>query len=122
MTTIHANNPRDAIRRLETLVLMAGVDLPERAIREQIGSAIHLIVDQSHFADGTRKVSSIMSVEGVEGPNAVPVTNEIFRFDHEGLDKQGSVGGQHVPTGVLPSFVDKLKERGFDIRKSLFTK
>lgn len=118
MTTAHSNNPRDLLSRLETMVLMAGLDLPVKAIREQITAGIDLIVHISRMADGSRKVISIGEVMGMEGD--VIVTQELFKFDYEGTDEQGKVKGQFVATGTYPSFVDKLKVNGVVLTPSIF--
>ena len=118
LTTLHANTPRDALRRLETLVLMAGMDLPARAIREQIASAIHLIIQQDRLRDGTRKVTSITEITGMEGD--VFTMQEIFRFEEKGTDESGNVRGHHRATGSVPKFVSKLKAHGVNVDFSLF--
>ncbi len=115
LTTVHANSPRDALSRLETLVLMAGFDLPLRAIREQITSAIALIVHISRMKDGTRKVRAITEVTGME--TDVITTQEIFEFEPQGLDENGKVLGRHKASGVVPTFIDEMQSAGvpFDI-------
>jgi pilus assembly protein CpaF len=118
LTTGHANTPRDVLSRIETMVLMAGMDLPVRAIREQIVSAIDLIVQTSRFKDGSRKVTHITEVQGLEGDK--PVLQDIFLFKKEGLDHQGKVSGKHVATGIRPKFVDKLKSSGINLPDDIF--
>jgi pilus assembly protein CpaF len=118
LTTLHANSPRDAISRLETLVLMAGLDLPLRSVREQIASAIDLIVQQSRIRDGSRKVVSITEVVGMEGDTIV--LNEIFHFKETGMDSDGVVHGDLSPTGLRPMFIGRLEEAGFSLPPTIF--
>ena len=119
MTTVHANNPREAVSRLETLCLMAGMDLPARAIREQVASAVHLIVQISRYSDGTRKISSVTEVVGMQG-EAVTL-QEIFRFKEEGFDKNRKVIGQFQAMGMIPTFIQKFEQRGITVPRTLFT-
>jgi pilus assembly protein CpaF len=118
LTTVHANSPRDVISRLETLVLMAGMDLPSRAIREQIASAVDVIVQISRMSDGSRKVTSITEVVGLEG--AQIVMQEIFAFSQTGIDGDGKVIGRHRPTGSVPTFFEQLKARGLKLDPVIF--
>jgi pilus assembly protein CpaF len=119
MTTIHANSPRDALARMETMVLMAGIELPSRAIREQIVSAVQLIVHIRRFEDGIRRVESVVEITGLEG--LVPQTQEIFKFERRG--KKGKVlEGDFVATGIVPRFVEELHGRGLDVPMTLFRK
>jgi len=110
LTTGHANSPRDMLARLETMVLMAGMDLPIRAIREQTSSAIDLIVQQSRLRDGSRKITYITEVLGMEGD--IIVLQDIFRFEQTGVDKGGKVQGAFRATGIRPHFMDKLSAAG----------
>jgi len=119
MTTVHANNPREAVSRLETLCLMAGMDLPAKAIREQIASAVHLIVQISRFSDGSRKIAYITEVVGMQGD--VVTLNEIFRFKEEGFDKNRKVIGQFQACGMIPTFIEKFEQRGVTVPRNLFT-
>jgi pilus assembly protein CpaF len=119
LTTIHANNPRDTISRLETLVLMAGVDLPLSVVRKQIASAIDLIVQQARLRDGTRKVINITEVQETDGN--VMIMQDVFKFVEEG-EEDGKVIGQFEPTGVRPKFDPRLKVHGFDMPASMFFK
>lgn len=119
LTTGHANAPRDMLSRLETMVLMAGMDLPIRAIREQISSAIDVIVQQSRLRDGSRKITHITEVLGMEGE--VIVLQDIFRFDQTGIDKQGKVQGYFRATGIRPHFIDKLSAAGQNLPEDLFS-
>jgi pilus assembly protein CpaF len=111
ISTVHCNSPRDALSRLETMVLMSGVDLPNRAIREQVSSAIDLIVHLHRFRDGSRKVTQVTEVIGMEGD--IITTADIYSFDYSaGHDEQGKVLGRLRPTGVRPGFTDRLVEAG----------
>jgi pilus assembly protein CpaF len=118
LTTIHANTPRDALARLETMVLMAGLDLPVRAIREQVGSAVHLICQISRFSDGSRKVSKITEVSGLEGDRIT--LQDIFEFVQTGVDENGKVLGKVRPTGVVPTFIEDIATRGVVMDRSMF--
>jgi pilus assembly protein CpaF len=117
MTTLHSNSPRDTMARLETMVLMAGMDLPHRAIREQIASAIDLVVHQDRMRDGTRKVTSISEVQGMEGD--VITMSEIFRFEQTGIEN-GKVIGRLRPTGLRPKFMYKIQESGIMLPPTIF--
>lgn len=118
LTTIHANSPRDCISRVEVLVLMSGMDLPVRAIREQISSAVNIIVQQTRFACGSRKVTSIAEVTGIEGD--VVQLAEIFKFKQTGYDINGKVTGHFTSTGVVPEFYEGLRARGIEVDMSIF--
>ncbi|HSQ61401.1 MAG TPA: CpaF family protein [Acidobacteriota bacterium] len=113
LSTIHANSSRDALHRLENLVLMAGLALPDRAIREQVASALQLIVHVSRVADGTRKVLSIQEIVGMEGP--VVTMQEIFRYHRTGLADDGTVKGYYESTGVVPHVSDRIELAGVDL-------
>jgi pilus assembly protein CpaF len=114
ITTVHSNGPRDSISRMETMVLMAGVDLPQRAIREQLASAINLIVHQSRLKDGTRRITHISEVTGMEGD--IITLQDIFMFDFRaGLDEHGSYRGELRSTGLRPQFLESLADRGVHI-------
>lgn len=117
LTTTHANNPRECISRLETLVMMAGMDLPQRAIREQIASAVDLVVQQSRFRDGSRKIDSITEIQGMEEDKVL--RSELFTFEREGMD-DGEVVGDLKPTGVRPSFYTRFEEEGIELPRDLF--
>jgi pilus assembly protein CpaF len=119
LTTIHANSPRDALARLETMILMAGANLPDRAMREQISSALDLIIQVTRLADGTRKITSIVEVTGMEGP--VTATQEIFRYRRRGISPEGQVIGDFETTGVRPQFMERLKVAGVEISNDLFS-
>jgi len=118
LTTVHANTPRDAISRLETLVLMAGMDMPIKIVREQIASAVDLIVQQSRLPDGSRKVTYITEVVGMEGDTVV--MTDVFKFEQSGTDSNGKVIGQLVPTGIRPLFMKRLEEAGFSLGAKVF--
>jgi pilus assembly protein CpaF len=117
MTTVHANSPRDALHRLETMVLMAGYDLPLRAIREQIASALDLIVQLERMRDGTRRVVSVTEIQGMEGD--VIVSQEIFKFEQAG-QKDGKIIGKLKPIGIRPKFTEKLESVGIFLAPSIF--
>lgn len=120
LTTLHANSPRDAIARLETLVLMSGLDLPVRSIREQIASAIDVIVQQSRFADGSRKITKVTEVAGMEGDTVV--MTDVFEFAQSGVAPNGSIIGEFRPTGIRPLFMTKLERAGFHLSAQVFMK
>ncbi len=120
LTTAHANSPRDCISRLEVMVMMAGMDLPSIAIREQIASAVNMIVQQTRFSCGQRKITSISEVTGVEGGRVQLA--EIFRFQQTGYDENGRVQGRFEPTGLVPEFYEKMRSRGEHIDLSIFEK
>lgn len=117
LTTLHSNSPRDTIARLEVMCLMSGMDLPVRAIREQIASAVDLICHQDRMRDGTRKVTKITEVQGMEGDTVV--LSDIFEFEQTGVEA-GKVIGRIRPTGLRPKFVDKLEQAGIHLPPSVF--
>ncbi|MBA3406161.1 MAG: CpaF family protein [Gemmatimonadaceae bacterium] len=119
MTTIHANTPRDALSRLETMILMAGANLPDRAMREQISSALDLIIQVSRLADGTRKIVSIVEITGMEGP--VTATQEIYHFRRQGIAPDGKVMGHFEATGVRPVFMERLAIAGIELPMEMFS-
>lgn len=118
LATGHSNSPRDMISRLETMVLMAGLDLPVKAIREQIAGAIDVIIQQSRLKDGSRKITNITEVQGMEGD--VIVLQDIFTFRQTGVDERGKIAGKLVPTGVRPRFYERLETSGIHIPASVF--
>jgi pilus assembly protein CpaF len=118
LATGHSNSPRDMISRLETMVLMAGIDLPIKAIREQISGAIDVIIQQSRLKDGSRKITNITEVQGMEGD--VIVLQDIFTFKQEGISPDGKVIGHLQPTGVRPKFYERLESSGIPIPASVF--
>lgn len=117
LTTGHANTPRDMLSRIETMVLMSGMNLPIKAIRDQAASAIDLIIQQSRLMDGSRRITHITEVQGMEGD--VIILQDIFRFEQKGVDNKGKVKGEFIPTGIMPKFVQKLKEKGINIPPEL---
>lgn len=119
MTTTHANSPRECIARLETLCMMSGMELPQRAIREQISSAIHLIVQISRLSDGSRKVISITEVCGMQGDTVT--LQEIFRFKETGFDKNRRIIGTYQAMGMIPTFIEKLEQKGVIIPREIFS-
>ncbi|HEX8538683.1 MAG TPA: ATPase, T2SS/T4P/T4SS family [Cystobacter sp.] len=118
LTTLHANTPRDAIARLETMVLMSGMELPVKAIREQIASAVHLIVQQTRFSDGTRKICYITEIAGMEVD--IVTLQDIFYFKQEGFTEDGKVRGRYVASGFVPKFYDDLQRKGIPVNMSIF--
>ena len=113
LTTAHANTPRDALRRMETMVLMAGFELPVRAIREQVASAIDLIIQQSRIKDGSRKITYITEIQGMEGDTIT--TQDLFKYEHERMDENGKSVGRFVSSGLQPAFLDKFTVNGVEI-------
>ena len=118
LTTVHANAPRDTLARLEVMVLMAGMDLPVAAIRQQIASAIDLIVQQQRMSDGTRKITYISEVTGME--NGVIQLQDLFLFKQHGYDDNHKIRGEFAPTGRIPEFYEDLAARGIDVDRSVF--
>jgi pilus assembly protein CpaF len=112
LTTVHANTPRDALSRIETLVLMAGLELPLRAIAQQISNAINIIIQTSRMRDGSRKVMAISEVVGMEGD--VITMQDIIKFEERGVDPEGKVRGEFVFTGVQPACIKRFEELGVD--------
>jgi pilus assembly protein CpaF len=119
LCTVHANTPRDALSRLETMVLMAGMDLPARAIREQIASSLDLIVHISRLRDGTRRITHVTEVTGMEGQ--VVTLQDVFTFDYAaGMDDEGRFRGHARPTGIRPMFTERLADVGIAVPVELF--
>ena len=119
LTTVHANSPRDVVSRLETMVLMSGMELPSRAIREQIASAVDIIIHESRLADGSRKVTAITEVTGMEGQQIV--MQDLFTFRQTGVDDKGRITGEFKPTGAMPTFFDTLRSRGISLDPRIFS-
>lgn len=119
LTTVHANSPRDALSRLETLSLMSGLDMPLRVIREQIASAIDVIVHQSRLKDGTRKITNVTEVAGMEG-NTIVMT-DIFKIEQTGIDAKGKILAELKPTGIRPMFIERLEASGFKLGADVFS-
>lgn len=118
LTTIHANSPRDALARIETMVLMAGMDLPVRAIREQVASGLHLIVHLSRFSDGTRKLTNITEVLGMESDTIT--LQDLFFFEEQGFDEEGRVKGTYRPSGIVPAAMSRFQARGISFPMDIF--
>jgi pilus assembly protein CpaF len=119
LTTVHANSPRDVISRLETMVLMSGVELPSRAIREQVASAVQIIVQEARLSDGSRKITAISEITGMEGQQIV--MQDLFVFRQTGVDAQGHIQGSLVPTGAMPTFFDSFAQHGIPFNPQLFS-
>ncbi len=118
LTTVHANSPRDVIARLETMTLMSGVELPARAIREQIAAAVQLVIQTARLSDGSRKATQITEIVGMEGDRIT--MQDLFTFNQTGLDSQGHVLGRFAPTGSVPTFADEIKIRGMTCDLNIF--
>jgi pilus assembly protein CpaF len=118
LTTVHANTPRDALSRVETMVAMAGLDMPQRSVRNQIASAINVVIQLSRLSDGRRKLVSLQEITGMEGE--IVTMQEIFTFERHGIDADKNVLGEIVPTGVRPKFAEKLKLSGYPLAANLF--
>lgn len=118
LSTAHTNSPRDTLSRLETMALMAGTELPSRAIREQIASAIHLIIHQNRLRDGSRKITHVTEVQGMEGE--VIILQDVFLFEQHGVDPHGRVIGEHRATGLRPRFMDRLLQQGVELPPDIF--
>jgi pilus assembly protein CpaF len=118
LTTVHANTPRDALARIETMIAMGATNLPERAMRQQIASAIQLVVQQSRMSDGTRKVTSISEITGMEGD--IITMQEIFVFEKAGVTQEGRVVGRFRATGIRPKCGERLKTAGIHLPPTLF--
>ena len=119
LTTVHANSPRDTISRLETMVLMAGMELPSRAIREQIAAAVDIVCHTDRLSDGTRRVTKISEIMGME--KDIIVMQDLFVFKQTGLDATGKVLGHFTATGSIPMFIDEIETRGLHVDRSIFT-
>ena len=120
LTTAHANTPRDMIARLEVMVMMSGLDLPVSAIREMVASAIHMIVQISRYSDGSRRITNITEITGVE--SGIVSMQDIFRYQQEGFDENGKVKGHFEATGAIPHFYEEMRQRGLDVDMSIFSK
>ena len=118
MTTVHANSPRDALTRLENMVGMTGIEIPFKALRGQIASALHVIIQLERMSDGRRRIISIQEITGMEGD--VITMHEVFRFQRKGIDPEGNVLGSFKATGIRPSFVKRAEEFGLKIPEGLF--
>jgi pilus assembly protein CpaF len=118
MSTVHANTPRDGLARIENMVLMAGLELPDRAIREQVSSALHLIIQLSRFTDGVRRVTHVTEVSGMEG--AIITLQDLFRFQQTGVTAEGKIEGLMAPTGIRPTFAEQFEQQGVKLPDGLF--
>jgi len=118
LTTVHANSSRDALTRLETMVAMEGLNLPTKAVRHYISSALDVIIHLSRLSDGSRKMSSIQEVTGMEGD--IITLQEIFTFEQQGLDGQGKVQGRFRASGIRPKFLDRCKAVGIEVPAEVF--
>jgi len=118
LTTVHANTPRDALSRLETMVAMANVNLPDKAMRQQISSAIQIVIQQARMSDGTRKVTSVSEITGMEGD--IITMQEIYRFEKTGLSPEGKVVGRFMATGVRPKVCERLRSSGIQLAADMF--
>jgi pilus assembly protein CpaF len=119
LTTLHANTPRDALSRLETMISMANLDLPERAMRQQIASAINVVIQVSRLSDGSRKLMQVSEIVGMEGD--IITMQDIFVYEREGVGDHDRVLGQFRATGIRPRFSDRLKSYGIDLSALLFS-
>jgi len=119
LTTVHSNSPRDALARVENMVLMAGLDLPMKAIREQMASALQLIIHLNRLQDGSRRVTHVTEVVGMEGQ--IITLQDIFEFRQEGISAEGKVVGRMRATGLRPKFVDKFERVSIRLPASIFT-
>ena len=119
LTTLHANSPRDALSRLQTMVSMAGLNLPEKGIREQIASAIDVVVHVSRLSDGTRRITSVAEVVGMEGD--VISMQDLFVFERDGISAEGQVVGRFQPTGIRPKYAERLRNYGVHLSEALFS-
>jgi pilus assembly protein CpaF len=118
MTTVHANSPRDALTRLENMIGMGGLTLPPKAMRQQISSAINVVLQISRLSDGKRKITSVQELTGMEGD--IITMHEIFGFNQTGVDANGAVRGQFRASGIRPKFMDRIRAYGVKINESLF--
>jgi pilus assembly protein CpaF len=118
LTTVHANTPRDALARLETMIQMTGMRLSDRAMRQQVASALDLVIQAARLSDGTRRITSISEITGMEGETIT--MQEIFHFERKGVDKDGRVIGRYRPTGVRPRFAERLKQYGMQLPRVFF--
>jgi pilus assembly protein CpaF len=119
LTTLHANTPRDALSRLETMISMANLELPERAMRQQIASAINLVIQVSRLSDGSRKLMQVSEIVGMEGD--IITMQDIFVYEREGMGDNDKVLGHFRATGIRPRFSDRLKSYGIDLSALLFS-
>jgi pilus assembly protein CpaF len=119
LTTVHANSTRDVLLRLETLMFLSGIEIPEKGIRELISSAINVVIQITRYADGTRKISSISEIVGMEAETIT--MQEIFRFEKTGIGNEGAILGTYRPTGIRPIFMERLLRSGVRLPAELFS-
>jgi pilus assembly protein CpaF len=119
LTTLHANSPRDALARLETMISMASLSLPEKAMRQQVASAIDVVIQVTRYSDGSRRLSSISEIVGMEGD--VITMQEIFMYERQGINEDGKVLGRFRATGIRPRFAERLSASGIDLSTALFS-
>jgi len=119
LTTLHANSPRDALARLETMVSMANLNLPEKAMRQQIASALQVVIQIARLSDGRRRIVSVSEIVGMEGD--VITMQEIFQYERQGVDAEGEVLGQFKATGIRPRFTERLRTAGIELPTALFS-
>jgi pilus assembly protein CpaF len=118
LTTVHANSARDALSRIETMVAMSGVEIPQRAVRNQIASAVDVVIQLERLSDGRRCLTSLQEITGMEGE--IITMQEIFTLERHGVDKNGNVLGEVVPNGIRPRFAEKLRLAGIELPASIF--
>ncbi|MFH1035583.1 MAG: CpaF family protein [Pseudomonadota bacterium] len=118
LTTIHANTPRDALSRLETMISMAGLEIPDKAIRQQVASAVHIVIQLSRLSDGSRRLVSLSEITGLEGETIS--MQEIFRYSQTGVDERGRVLGRFGPTGIRPRCAERIKAHGIELENAMF--
>ena len=118
LTTIHANTPRDALTRVESMVAMSGVNLPTRPLRAQIASAINVVVQLERQEDGVRRLVSVEEIQGLEGD--VITMSPVFRFEREGVDREGRVIGHYTATGIVPKFHERIRRRGMELGMEVY--
>jgi len=119
LTTLHANSPRDALSRLETMISMASLSLPEKAMRQQVASAVDVVIQVTRYSDGSRRLSSISEIVGMEGD--VITMQEIFMYERQGINEDGKVLGRFRATGIRPRFAERLSAAGIDLSTALFS-
>ena len=119
LSTVHANSPRDCLSRVENMILMAGLDLPVRAIREQISSAIHMVIQISRLSDGSRRITHVSEISGLEGQ--IVTMQDLFRFEQEGIDAEGRVVGHFRSTGIRPQFADRFELVGISLPSDIYS-
>jgi len=118
LCTVHANSPRDGLARIENMVLMANLELPDRAIREQMASALHLLIQLARFTDGVRRVTHVTEVSGMEGQ--IVTLQDLFRFQQVAVDEDGKILGEMAPTGIRPTFAERFEAAGINLAGGLF--